>query len=208
LRISIRGKVLLVGACMLVGAAGWAQQSQMMVQTNTVSTDLAVTFAAESSQASLGQGSFWFMGGGADAAVTFKSGFGIAVSMTGDHISSIAPGVDANKLTYLAGPRYTWTAWKGHTSAAHNRRLQIFGQGLFGLTYGFNGLYPAIPVPTSSANSLAMQAGGGFNYYLNKNFGLRLLEADYVRTALPNGATNIQNDLRLSAGVTWHFCRR
>jgi outer membrane protein OmpA-like peptidoglycan-associated protein len=189
----------------LAGAAGWAQQSQKPVAPATVSTDLAITFAGERSQALPGQTSFWFKGGGADAAVTFKNGLGFAASLTGDHVSNITPYVDANKITILAGPRYTWTAWRGHASAADNHRLQIFGQGLFGLTNGFNGLYPAIPVPATSANSLAMQAGGGLNYYLTRNFGLRLLEADYVRTALPNGAANIQNDLRLSAGITWHI---
>jgi hypothetical protein len=198
---------------MLAGAAGWAQQSQKPVKSDKVSTDLAVTFATERSQALPGQASFWFKGGGADVAMTFKSvlgmsGLGIAASLNGDHAPNIAPGVDANKFTYLAGPRYTWTAWHGHASAADNRRLQIFGQGLFGMTHGYDGLYPATSGATSSANSFAMQTGGGFNFYLTKNLGLRLLEADYVRTALPNGAANIQNDLRLSAGVTWHIRRR
>ena len=208
MRISNRGKVLLVGACLLAGAAGWAQQSQKLVQKSTVSTDLAITFAGERAQALPGQTSFWFRGGGADAAVTFKSGLGIAASLTGDRAANYTPGANTNKITYLIGPRYTWTAWRGNAGVADNR-LQIFGQGLFGLTYGFNGIYPATPISNSnsnsSANSLAMQAGGGLNYYFNRNFGLRVLEADYVRTALPNGGSNIQNDLRLSAGFTWHF---
>jgi hypothetical protein len=205
MRISSRGKVLLVGACILVGAAGWAQQSQKPVAPDKVSTDLAVTFAVEHSQLLPGPASIWFKGGGADATVTFKGGLGIAASLTGDHASNITPGVDANKITYLAGPRYTWMAWKGHATAADNRRLLVFGQALFGGTHGFNGYYPALPAATSSANSLAIQAGGGLNLYLTRNFGLRLLEADYVRTALPNAATNLQNDTRLSAGITWHI---
>lgn len=205
MRISIRGKVLLVGACMLTGAAGWAQQSQKPVTPDTVSTDLAVTFATERFQVLPGPASMWFKDGGADAAVTFKGGMGIAASLTGDHASNVTPGVDANKITYLAGPRYTWTAWQGHATAADNRRLQVFGQALFGWTHGFNSYYPALPAPTSSAKSLAMQAGGGLNLYLTRNFGLRLLEADYVRTALPNAATNLQNDMRLSVGITWHI---
>jgi hypothetical protein len=213
MRISNRGKVLLVGAFMLAGAAGWAQQSQTPVKSDMVSTDLAVTVAGERSQALPGQASFWFKGGGVDAAVTFKSflgmsGLGIAASLTGDQASSITPGVDAKKLTYLAGPRYTWTAWPGHASAADNRRLQIFGQALFGLAHGYDGLYPSTSGVNSYANSFAMQTGGGFNFFLTRNFGLRLLEADYVRTDLPNGAANIQNDVRLSAGVTWHIRRR
>src|ERR1035441_3259286 len=117
MRISNRGKVLLVSACLLAGAAGWAQQSQKPVQSDKVSTDLAVTFAVEHSQALPSQTNFWFKGGGADAAVTFWNGFGIAASLTGDHASNITPGVDANKITFLTGPRYTWTAWQGHASA-------------------------------------------------------------------------------------------
>ena len=208
MRISSRGKVLLVGACLLAGATSWAQQSQKPVAPDTVSTDLAVTFAVERSQAVSSQGSFWFKGGGADAAITFKSGMGIAASLTGDHASNITPGVDANKITYLVGPRYTWTAWQGHVTAADNRRLQVFGQALFGGTHSFNSYYPALPAATSSANSLAIQAGGGLNLYLTRNLGLRLLEADYVRTALPNTATNLQNDMRLSVGLTYHIGRR
>ena len=208
MRISSRGKVLLVGACLLAGATSWAQQSQKPVAPDTVSTDLAVTFAVERSQAVSSQGSFWFKGGGADAAITFKSGMGIAASLTGDHASNITPGVDANKITYLAGPRYTWTAWQGHATAADNRRLQVFGQALFGGTHSFNSYYPALPAATSSANSLAIQAGGGLNLYFTRNFGLRLLEADYVRTVLPNGAANIQSDMRLSVGLAYHIGKR
>jgi hypothetical protein len=192
----------------LAGATSWAQQSQKPVAPDTVSTDLAVTFAVERSQAVSSQGSFWFKGGGADAAITFKSGMGIAASLTGDHASNITPGVDANKITYLAGPRYTWTAWQGHATAADNRRLQVFGQALFGWTHGFNGYYPAMPAATSSAKSLALQGGGGINFYLTRNFGVRLLEADYVRTVLPNAAAIIQNDMRLSFGLTYHFGKR
>jgi len=208
MRISIRGRVLLVGACILAGAAGWAQQSQKPVQREAVSTDLAIIFSTERSQLMPSQGCFWLKGVGADAAVTFWKGFGIAASLTGDTISNVTPGVDVKKITYLAGPRYTWTAWQGHPDAADQRRLQVYGQGLFGWTHGFAGIYPAIPAPTTSAGSLAIQAGGGLNLNLTRNYGVRLLEADYVRTTLPNGAANIQNDMWLSFGVTWHIGRR
>ena len=57
----------------------------------------------------------------------------------------------------------------------------------------------------SAAKENAVQAGGGLNWYLSKHWGVRLIEADYVRTALPNAAANIQNDMRLSAGITYHF---
>ena len=197
-----RGRVLLVGACILAGSVVWAQQSQ---KPATVSTDLAATFAVEHSQVVPGQSKFWFKGGGADAAVTFWKGLGLAVAITGDHAANVSPGVDANKFSYLGGPRYTWTAWTGKSSKTDQRRLQIFGQGLFGEAHGFDGLYPATGGATFSANSFAMQAGGGLNLYLNRNWGIRLLEADYVRTTLPNAAANAQNDMRLTFGITYHI---
>ena len=208
MRRLIRGRMLLVSLCMMAGAAASAQQNQKPASQARVSTDLAVTFAAERSQVVPGQASFWFKGGGADAAVTFWKGLGVAASLTGDTASNLAPGVSANKLTYLGGPRYTYTAWKGNAGAADQRRLQIFAQGLFGAAHGFDGFYPASPAPTTSANSFAVQAGGGLNLYLTRSLGIRLIEADYVRTALPNGAANTQNDMRLAFGVTYHIGKR
>lgn len=208
MRISIRGRVLLVSACILAGSAGWAQQGQKPAQSavyHAVSADVAVTFAAERSQVAPDQGCFWFKGGGADAALTLWKGVGIAASLTGDQSSNITPGVDADKITYLFGPRYTRTVWHESSARANERHLQAFAQGLFGRTYGFDGLYPASGAATASANSFALQAGGGLNLYVTRRFGLRLLEADYVRTLLPNAAADAQNDLRLSFGVTLHL---
>jgi hypothetical protein len=208
MRISIRERVLLVSACILAGSAGWAQQKPSPAElavNHAVSADVAATFAVERSQVAPDQCCFWFKGGGADAALTFWKGIGIAASLTGDHSSNITSGVDANKITYLFGPRYTATVWRNNTDAANQRHLQAFGQGLFGRAHGFNGVYPVTGVATASANSFALQVGGGLNLYLSRRFGLRLLEADYVRTLLPNAAADAQNDLRLSFGVTLHL---
>jgi outer membrane protein OmpA-like peptidoglycan-associated protein len=186
---------------MLAGAAGWAQQSQKPAAPAAVSTDLGVTFATERSQLVPSNCCFWFKGGGADVAFNFWKGWGIAASLTGDHAGNVSPGVDVNKIGYLAGPRYTWTAWSG----ADQHRLTIFGQALFGGAHGFDGVYPSSNSVKSSANSFALQAGGGLNYYFNQHWGVRLLEADFVRTAFPNGVDDVQHDLRLSFGVTYHF---
>ena len=71
--------------------------------------------------------------------------------------------------------------------------------------HGFDGLYPATSRVTSSAGSLAIEAGGGVNLFLTKNLGVRLLEAEYVRTELPNTVSNTQNDMRLSFGFAYHL---
>ncbi|MGA2276594.1 MAG: OmpA family protein [Terracidiphilus sp.] len=201
MRISKCGRVLLVSASMLAGSIGWAQQSPKPAAPAAVSTDLAASFSLERSQVEPSQCCFWFKGGAADAAVTFWKGFGLAASLTGDHAANVEAGVDVNKIGFLGGPRYTWTAWKG----SGDHRVTIYGQGLFGLAHGFDGLYPNGSGLTSSANSLAIQAGGGLNYYLNRNWGVRLLEADLVRSELPNSGSDTQNDLRIGFGVTYHI---
>jgi hypothetical protein len=144
-------------------------------------------------------------GGGADASATLWKRLGIAASLTGDHVANVTSGVDVNKISYMGGPRYTYTALANHTGAVPTPHYQIFGQGLFGGTHGFNGLYPTSTSPTSSANAFALEAGGGFNYYFTRNWGLRVFEIDYVRTQLPNHAANVQNDLHLSFGITYHI---
>jgi outer membrane protein OmpA-like peptidoglycan-associated protein len=184
---------------MFTGAAGWAQQSQ---KPAAVSTDLGITFATERSQLVPGDCCFWFKGGGADVSFNFWKGWGIAATLTGDHAGNVSSsGVDVNKIGYMAGPRYTWTAWSG----ANEHRLTIFGQALFGGAHGFDGVYPSSNKVSSSANSFALQAGGGLNYYFTRHWGVRPLEVDYVRTEFPNGADDVQNDLRLAFGVTYHF---
>ncbi|MGD0939260.1 MAG: OmpA family protein [Terracidiphilus sp.] len=201
MRTSIPRRALLVGACILFGAAGWAQQSQKPAPPTGVSADLGITFAAERSTVAPGDCCFWFKGGGVDLAVTSSKGWGIAATLTGDHASDVYPGVDMNKFSFLVGPRYTWT---GRTSTGQPR-VQIFEQGLVGVSHGFDGYYPSSSGGNSSATGYAVQAGGGLNVFFNKNFGLRLIEADYVRNDFPNGADDVQNDLRLSAGLDFHF---
>jgi len=200
MRKTICKKVLLVSVCLV--AAAPAQQAQ---KPAPFYTDLSVTYAPERSEIVPGKCCFWMQGGGADAALTFRKGFGIAAALTGDHASAFLPGVDLNKIAYLGGPRYTHTVWTSHSGAAVTPHYQIFGQGLFGGVHGFDGVYPTTSSPTSSANAFSLQAGGGFNYFFTRNLGLRVLEVDYVRTQLPNHASNSQNDLRLAFGVTFHI---
>jgi hypothetical protein len=205
MRISIRGRVLLVSACILAGTIAWAQQPQSSAKQQAVFADLAVTFAPEHAELVPGMCCFWMKGIGADAALTFWKGLGISANLTGEHASNYIPGYDVNKITLQAGPRYTYTAWASDASSKATPRFQIFGEGLFGGIHAFNGVFPTSSGTTSSAGSYAIQAGGGLDVFFFRNYGVRLLEADYVRTALPNGASNIQNDLRLAFGVTYHI---
>jgi hypothetical protein len=163
---------------------------------------MAVTFAGELSRPDPTIDSFWFKGGGVDVAVTFWKSFGIAATVTGDHASDILPATNESKISILAGPRFTFTAWKGHAGAKDQRRLQLFGQGLVGVAHGFDSRYYD---ESTSANELAIQAGGGLNLYFTKKFGIRPIEVDFVRTQIGAMGFSTQNDMRLAAGVIYHF---
>ena len=203
MKSSIRGCVLLAGACLPAAVTGWAQQAPSAPKQSNVSTDLGITFDAERAQLAPGScGCFWLKGGGADGAVSFWKGFGIAATFTGDHASNVTPGVDINKISFMAGPRYTYTAWG---TRGEKPRFQIYGQGLFGGVHAFDGVFPTASGTAPTAGSLAIQAGGGLNLFLTRHIGVRVVEASYVRTALPNNGNDTQNDLRLGAGLVYHF---
>jgi hypothetical protein len=187
----------------LTGATAWGQQTR---KPAPASVDLAITYSPERAQIVPDQCCFWMQGGAADAAATFWKGFGIAASLTGEHASNYLPAMSVHRIAFLAGPRYTYTAWASHAgSAAESPFIQVFGQGLFGGAHGYDGVYPSGSGTTSIASSSAIEVGGGFNLFFTRSVGVRLLEVDYVRTALPNNAANAQDDLRLAFGFVYHL---
>jgi hypothetical protein len=95
------------------------------------------------------------------------------------------------------GPRYLW-------SPAHHR-CSFFGHALVGEANGFDSVFPGVGSATSSANSLALQVGGGLDLAIKHRLLLRAFEADWLRTELPNADTNVQNNIRLAAGVVVRF---
>jgi peptidoglycan-associated lipoprotein len=135
--------------------------------------------------------SFSTQGGAAELNYSFLRGFGATASVLGLHADSIGSGVPVNMVIVTFGPSYTY----GH------RRASLFAHGLVGVAEGFQGLYPQGGVATSSANSLAVQTGGGVDVGLSRHVAVRLVQVEYVRTQLPNSLTNVQNNLRLGVGI-------
>jgi hypothetical protein len=64
-----------------------------------------------------------------------------------------------------------------------------------------NSVFPDPTGANTVANSLAVKAGGGMNLNLKPHLALRLFEADYLRTQLPNSTNNVQNYLTIGAGA-------
>ncbi len=56
-----------------------------------------------------------------------------------------------------------------------------------------------------SQNAFATALGGGLDVNLNKVFSLRLIQAEYFLTKFTDGNNNTQNNVRLSAGLVFHF---
>lgn len=100
-------------------------------------------------------------------------------------------------VTATFGPRYTWECPR--------RSVSVYGQALVGEAFGMNSIFPGASGTDDSAYDLAFVLGGGVNYSREHHVSLRLIQADWLRTQLPNGTTDVQNNLRLGAGLTMHF---
>jgi hypothetical protein len=60
-------------------------------------------------------------------------------------------------------------------------------------------------VVENDARSLALETGGGIDIPISRRWGLRAIQADWLRTQFGNGANNVQNSLIVRSGITVHF---
>jgi hypothetical protein len=137
--------------------------------------------------------SYWKI---AKASPGHGMGLGLAADIGVQHTGSVGSADYGLTLTTLtAGPRLTLP---GH-------KLHSFTQVLVGLAHGSNSAFPEDNSLVSSASSFALDVGGGADYAVTRQVALRLLQVDYLRTALPNATSNWQNNLRIGAGITLHL---
>jgi hypothetical protein len=159
--------------------------------------DLAFTFNAASAN-QVGGSRFWMTGAGMQAHDRFYGGWGAVADIAGLHKANInSSGVGLDMVTTVFGPRYTWSP--------NHHRFSFYGQGLVGEVFAFNTLLPMTPYPIHSDSGLAVLAGGGMNLRATPHVGVRVFEADYLRTQLLNTTTNAQNSLRAGAGIMFRF---
>jgi hypothetical protein len=103
------------------------------------------------------------------------------------------------------GLSLTTATWGPRLVFAPVGKLRLFAQGLVGLAHDSGSQFPQNNGLVASANSVAFDLGAGGDYSMTKRISLRFLQADYMRTELPNNVNNWQNNLRLGAGITLHF---
>jgi hypothetical protein len=197
----VRNGVLLLGAVLSMDLGTQAQQKT--ASTYTTDVDIAITYVAERAKlASVDCGCFWLNGGSGNAAMTLFHGLGVAANLTGEQASNIGTGINLDKVMFVVGPRYTYSP---KLPVGKRPGIAVFGEGLFGGMHGFNSTFPSSSGTTGAASSFATQFGGGLDLRFARHIGIRAVEVDYVRSALPNNAGNVQNDLRLAGGISFHF---
>ena len=85
--------------------------------------------------------------------------------------------------------------------------FNLFGQALIGIAQGLDSAFPSPMGAQSDVQAFALQIGGGADFRLSRHFAVRALQVDWLRTQFPNGGSNVQNNLRLGAGVVFRFPR-
>jgi hypothetical protein len=165
--------------------------------------ELAVTYTAERASSAPGS-SFWLQGGSVKLGAELYHGLGIAFNVTGTYTKSI-PGSSTGLglLTTTIGPRYTHAL--ARQSSGLRGKTSVFAEGLIGEAHAFKGLFPAPGGTLDSSWSFASQLGGGVDVGVSRHLAVRMAEASWVRMQLPNALGNVQNDLRLGAGLVYRF---
>lgn len=187
-----------LGGVLLLGAvAANSLAAQVVASAPKGQIEVAVTYNPVRSNSAANY-SFWMQGVGVQLEGRFLRGLGVVADVSGKHISNInSSGVGLDIVTATFGPRYSW--------ALPHQKLLIFGQGLVGEANGFHSVFPGVSGASTNANSIALLVGGGVNVYLSRHLKLRAIEANWLRTQLPNGTSDDQNSVRLGAGVVYRF---
>ena len=174
-----------------------AQSAPERIGAAAPQLDASITYDGTLSR-NIASKNFWLQGGAVQVHGRFYRGWGAVADIAGMHTANMnSSGVGLDLVTATFGPRYTW--------APRHARYELFGQGLAGVANGFNSVFPNVLGAHTTANSLAVKAGGGMNLNLKPHLALRLFEADYLRTQLPNSTNNAQNNLQLGAGLVLRF---
>jgi outer membrane immunogenic protein len=197
----------LLGLVLLIGISSSAQQATLPSSVKPAEQDgpleLSLNYDYARANAGPGQcGCFTMNGGSTEVAFHAWRGFSAVADLTGERASSIgATGGDGLSLVFFTvGPRYTFR-FRGEKLSHYS----TFAQGLVGAAHGFDSLFPASNGSLAgAANSLAVLAGGGLDIPMSRYIAIRAFQADYLRTQLPNNASDEQNSLRLGAGVVLH----
>lgn len=202
---SIRGSAvtgLAVLGCAIAAAASAAAQSGPS-QEGIPRAEVALDYSYMRANATPGQcGCFSLNGGSSEAALHVYRNFSVVADITGDHAGTTSvSGQSLSLLSYTGGPRFSYPLHR-----TQRTRITPFVQGLVGAVHGFDAPFPNGSASlTTSANALAILAGGGVDIAVSRRLSIRAVQLDYGLNHLPNNANNSENLLRVSTGVVFRL---
>jgi outer membrane immunogenic protein len=160
--------------------------------------ELTLAYSADRTNAPPGGCScFWMAGSKAESNASFGHGLSVVAELSGQHAGSINTAHESLSLvSYLFGPRY---------SIRTRTRVVPFAQFLAGGVRGFDAIFPTAGASGVTSDAFGFAAGGGLNAIVSRRLAVRVIQADYFQTQLPNAADDRENHLRLSAGVVLRF---
>ena len=147
-----------------------------------------------------GCGCFNMNGLSGEFATGLGHGFSVVADLGGDHQSSVTgSGLSLWLVDYLFGPRLSYRRAK---------RWTPFAQFLVGGAHGSGTLFGTTAGTSGSANGFALSTGGGLDWNATRHVSVRLFQVEYLNTRLPNSSNDVQNNLRITAGVVFHFGKK
>jgi hypothetical protein len=188
-----------VGGLVLMIGISWISASAQQVETAPRYAPLEISFnySYARSNAAPGQcGCFNMNGGSSEVAFHAFRPLSVVADLTGERATTIGAGAgnDLSLVVFTVGPRFSHRFASG--------RFTPFVQGLIGVAHGFDGVFPGSGGSLfGAASARAVLAGGGLDVTIHRHIAIRAIQADYLRTQLPNGQGNEQNLLRVSAGI-------
>jgi len=140
------------------------------------------------------------LGGRAEMAYSLPQHVWMVGEFTGTAAEAGGPTQPGEALyTYLYGLRYERAIPKGNKETSISPFIQFLGGGV----YGTDGAFPKSGQLVPNANSFAYSLGGGIELQTSPRVAVRLIQADYLFTQLPNQVGTHQNNLRLGVGVVY-----
>ena len=165
-------------------------------------TQVAVSYVYQGSNPVPTQGWFRMSGGRGEVSRQLNGRWSVVGEVGGAHTGAYGLSRSPlSQITFMGGPRLALLSRK----AVEKATFVPFVQFLAGGAYAADGLFPQGAIIKHSARSVAMSAGGGLDIPMRRNLSLRLIQADYLYTHLPDGYDDVQNSYRVGVGVIWHW---
>jgi len=163
---------------------------------------VSLSYTQQGSQPTPGKSWFGMNGGRADLSWPILGRWSVVGEFGGVHTGSYgASGSPLTVMTFMAGPRLSLASRR----RGEKTRLVPFAQFLFGGAFAPDGLFPQGGTIKTSARSVALSAGGGFDVKVRPALSVRVIQADYLYTHMPDLYDNYQNSYRLGAGIVFRW---